>query len=57
VEAKNKLSRRIEDGEIREGSKLRGERVGIVEVKRRILATEDAQIADEVNDKKTNIFY
>jgi hypothetical protein len=57
VEAKNKLSRRIEDGEIREGSKLRGERVGIVKVKMRILATEDAQIADEVNDEKQTFFY
>ena len=56
VEAENKLSRRIDEGGIREGSELRGERAGIAEVKRRMLATEDAPIADEVNDKETEIF-
>jgi hypothetical protein len=29
-----------------------GERAGIVEVKRRMLATEDASIADEENDEE-----
>jgi hypothetical protein len=56
VEAENKLSRRIDEGGIREDSELRGERAGIAEVKRRMLATEDAPIADEVNDKETEIF-
>ena len=52
-EAENKLSRRIGEGEIREGSELRGERTGIAEVKRRMLGTEDAPIANEVNDEET----
>jgi hypothetical protein len=56
VEAENKLSRRIDEGGIREGSELREEMVGIAEVKRRMLATEDAPITDEVNDKETKIF-
>jgi hypothetical protein len=56
VEAENKLSRRIDEGEIREGSELRGERAGIVEVKRMMLTTEDAPIANEVNDEETEIF-
>jgi hypothetical protein len=47
------LNRRIDEGEIREGSELRDERAGIVEVKRRILATEDVLIANEVIDEKT----
>ena len=55
VEAENKLSRRIGDGEIREGSELRGERAGIAEVKRRMLGTEDAPITDKVNDEETLI--
>jgi hypothetical protein len=53
VEAENKLSRRIDEGGIRECSELRGKMVGIVEVKRRMLATEDAPIADEENDEET----
>jgi hypothetical protein len=57
VEAENKLSRRIDEGEIREGSELRGKKAGIVEVKRKMLATEDAPIADEVNDEEIYIFY
>jgi hypothetical protein len=56
VEAENKLSRRIDEGGIREDSELRGERAGIAEVKRRMLATEDAPIVDEVNDKEIEIF-
>jgi hypothetical protein len=56
VEAKNKLSRRIDEGEIHEGSELREERAGIVEVKRRMLAIEDAPIANEINDEETEIF-
>ena len=52
VEAENKLNRRIGEGEIGEGSELRGERAGIAEVKRRMLATEDAPIADEVNNEE-----
>ena len=53
VEAKNKLSRKIREGEIREGSELRGERVGIAKVKRRMLATEDTPIADKINNEET----
>ena len=46
MEAENKLSRMISEGEIKEGSEVQGERVGIAEVKRRMLATEDTPIAD-----------
>jgi hypothetical protein len=46
----------IDEGEIREDSELRGEKAGIIEVKRRMIATEDAPIADEVNDEETEIF-
>jgi hypothetical protein len=56
VEAESKLARRMIEGEIREGSELRGERAGIAEVRRRILANEDVPIADEVNDEETEIF-
>jgi hypothetical protein len=56
VEAENKLSRRIDEGGIQEGSELWGERAGIVEVKRRMLATEDAPIADKENDEETEIY-
>ncbi len=56
VEAENKLSRRIGEGEIREGSELRGERAEIAEVKRMMLGTEDAPIADEVIDEETHFF-
>jgi len=51
------LSRKIDEGGIQEGSELRGERAGIAKVKRRMLATEDASIADEVNDKETKKIY
>ena len=53
VEAENKLSRKIGEGEIREGSELRGKRAEIAEMKRRMLATEDAPIANELNDEET----
>lgn len=56
IEAENKLSRRISEGEVGEGSELRGERAGIAEVRRRILAREDMPIADEENDEETNLF-
>ena len=56
VEAENILNRRIGEGEIREGSELQGERVGIAELERRMLGTEDAPIADEVNNKETYFF-
>ena len=52
VEAENKLSRRIGAGEIREGSELRGEMAEITEVKKRMLATKDAPIANEANDEE-----
>jgi hypothetical protein len=57
VEAENELSRRIDEGKIREGSELRGKRAGIVKVKRMMLATEDAPITDEVNDEETKKLY
>ena len=57
VEAKIKLSRKIGEGEIREGSELRGKRAGLAEVKRRMLGTEDVLIADEVNNEETQFFY
>ena len=56
IEAENKLARRIIEGEVGEGSELRGERAGIAEVRRRILAREDVPIADEENDEETNLF-
>ena len=56
VEAENKLSRRIGEGEIREDSELRSKSVEIAEVKRRMLGTEDASTADEVNDQKILFF-
>ena len=56
MEAKNKSSRRIGEGEIGEGSELRDERAGINEVKRMMLATEDGPIAGEVNDQETYFF-
>jgi hypothetical protein len=52
VEVKNKLSGKIDEGEIREGSELWGERAGVVEVKRMKLATGDAPIVDEINDEE-----
>ena len=52
VVAENKLSRMIGEGELREGNELRSERAGIVEVKRRMLCTKDATIADEVNNEE-----
>lgn len=39
---KKKLARRISKGEIQDDSEFRRERVEIVEVKRKILAREDA---------------
>ena len=56
IEAKNKVSRRIIKGKVREGSELRGEIAGITEVRRRILVREDMPIADEENDEETNLF-
>ena len=56
VEAETKLAKRISEGEIRDGSELRGERAGLAEVKRRIIAREDAPIADEENDVETDLF-
>ena len=53
VETRNILSRRIGQGEIREGSELRDEMARIAEVKRRMLGTENAPIADAVNDEET----
>jgi hypothetical protein len=56
IEAENKLARRIIEGDIREGSELRGEKAGIVEMRRRIIVREDMPIADEKNDADTNLF-
>ena len=56
IEAKNKVSRRIIKGKVREGSELRGEIARIAEVRRRILVREDMPIADEENDEETNLF-
>ena len=56
IEAENKLTRRIIEGEICEGNKLRGEKTGIAEVRRMILAKEDVPIADEENDAETYLF-
>ena len=56
IEAESKLARRIIEGDIREGSELRGERAGLAEVRRRILAREDVPIADEENDAETDLF-
>ena len=56
IEAESKLARRIIESEICEGSELRGERVGIVEVRKMILAREDVLIADEKNDAETYSF-
>ena len=57
MEAENKLSRKISEEKIREGSELWGESARIVEVKRKMLATENASIADEVNDEETKNIY
>jgi hypothetical protein len=57
VETKNKLNRKIDEGEIREGSELRDERARIVKVKRRILATEDVLIANKIIDEETKKIY
>ena len=56
IEAECKLARRIIDGEVSEGSELRGEKVGIAEVRRRILAREDVPIADKENNAETILF-
>ena len=56
IEAENKLARRIIEGEVRDDSELREERVGITEVRRRILAMKNVSIADEENDTKTYLF-
>jgi hypothetical protein len=56
IEAESKLARRIIEGDVREGSELRGEKAEIAEVRRRILTKEDMPIADEKNDEKTNLF-
>lgn len=50
VKAKNKPTRRINEEEIREGSELQGERIGLFEVRNFILTREDVLIAHEVND-------
>ena len=52
VQVKNKLNRKIGEGEIREGNELRGERAVIAQVKRRMLGTNDTPIANEVNDEE-----
>ena len=44
MEAENKLSRIIGKREIREDSELWGEKVGIVEVKKMMLATKMLQL-------------
>ena len=56
LETKNKLSRRIGEGEILEGSELRDERAEIAEMKRGILGNEDTSIQDEINDEEIEIF-
>lgn len=52
---KNKLCRRINEGETREGSELRGERTEIAEVRRKILAIKDVPIEDDVTDADTDL--
>ena len=56
IKAESKLARRIIEGEIYESSELQGERTGIAEGRRRILAREDVLIADEENNAETNLF-
>ena len=57
VEAKNKLARKVIEGDLWEGSEQRGERAGLAEVKRKIMARDDALIPDEINNVKTNLFW
>ena len=56
IEAKNKLPRKFIEGEICEGSELRGEKAGIADVRRKILARKDVPIADEENNAETYLF-
>jgi hypothetical protein len=56
IEAESKLARWIIEGDVRENSELRGEKTGIAEVRKKILAREDVPIADEENDVETNLF-
>lgn len=46
----------VNEGEIREGSELRGENAKFAIVKGMILAREDVPVANEVNDVETYLF-
>lgn len=49
---KNKLATRDVEEKLWEGSELQEEITGLAEMKRRILAKDDASIPDELNDVK-----
>ena len=56
IEAVNKLARRIIEGEVREDSELRGEKIGIAEVQRKISTWKNVPIADKENNAKIDLF-
>ena len=56
TKAKNKLATRVTEGELREGDELGRERARFAEVKRRILARDEASIPNKVNDVEIDLF-
>lgn len=55
-EANNKLARKINEENLQKDGELQREKIGHVEVKRKILASEDVLIVDEVNNVETYLF-
>ena len=53
VKEKYKLAIKIIDEKLQERSELRGKKMGLAEVKRRILVMDDVLIPDEINDIET----
>ena len=56
VKAENKLVTSVIEEGLRKGIESQGEKAGIAEVKRIVLARDDVPIPDEVNDVETNLF-
>lgn len=56
AQVKEKLWKRVVDGEISEGNELCGESATITEVRRRFLAREDVSTPDKANDGETEVF-
>ena len=56
IEAENILAKRVIKGELREERELQEKKVWLAEMKKKVLARNDALILNDINDVESNLF-